>query len=331
MARPSPRPPEAAIAGAETNPADEQFEECPDGLVVADASFRIIRMNRRFRELVELPDEWASLDVPARLAVLFAKLEDPAIGFRFVMRVQAAPLEVVTEVFSLKGGKWFEVESRPLGDAAVGRRVVYYRDVTEAIVAKDRLEQLVESTRRDSVALERQAEEMNRLRSEAEYQASHDGLTGLLNRRAWFDRLTASPPDAIAVVDIDYFKHVNDAYGHPAGDAVIAEVASRLAAALPEATVARIGGEEFGVGLNGGIATLRDAIGVASGAIRAPRILLPSGDSIRLTVSVGLAAWRSEDTPGASVARSYEAADAALYEAKRRGRDRLMVAALHAA
>ena len=53
MARPSPRLPEPAGVPAESNPADEQFEECPDGLVVADASFRIVRMNRRFRELVE--------------------------------------------------------------------------------------------------------------------------------------------------------------------------------------------------------------------------------------------------------------------------------------
>ena len=86
------------------------------------------------------------------------------------------------------------------------------------------------------------------------HRASHDGLTGLLNQRAFRERLAAESercaldgrPLSVIVVDLDHFKAINDVHGHPTGDRVLAEAAARIAgAARAVDTVGRIGGEEF--------------------------------------------------------------------------------------
>ena len=99
-----------------------------------------------------------------------------------------------------------------------------------------------------SMALAAQAAEMNRLRIEAEYLASHDSLTSLLNRRAWFAAAESGSYTSLALFDVDRFKLVNDRHGHPAGDSVLRWVAETLAAAIGGCgVVGRLGGEEFGV------------------------------------------------------------------------------------
>ncbi|GIW17954.1 MAG: hypothetical protein KatS3mg064_1111 [Tepidiforma sp.] len=122
------------------------------------------------------------------------------------------------------------------------------RDITEIVRAEEEMAEAMEVLRANAVALEEQAQELDRLRLEAEYLANHDALTGALNRRAWFHQAAVHEPSAIAIFDIDYFKQINDTYGHPAGDVVLREVARRLEAAVGEAgVVGRIGGEEFAV------------------------------------------------------------------------------------
>ncbi len=86
------------------------------------------------------------------------------------------------------------------------------------------------------------------------HRASHDGLTGLLNQRAFRERLAAESersavdgrPLSLVVIDLDHFKAINDVHGHPTGDRVLAEAAARIAgAARAVDAVGRIGGEEF--------------------------------------------------------------------------------------
>ncbi len=163
--------------------------------------------------------------------------------------------------------------------------------------------------------------------------ATHDGLTGLLNRRE-FDRLLAEEteraarfgrPLALALFDLDHFKSVNDTHGHPAGDAVLRAAAARLAAGLRAVDrLARFGGEEFAALLveTPPAAALETAQRLVA-TIRSEPIVLPDGSTLRLTVSAGVAALpaHAADAPGL-----IHAADTALYAAKHAGRDRALLA-----
>jgi diguanylate cyclase (GGDEF)-like protein len=155
-----------------------------------------------------------------------------------------------------------------------------------------------------------------------------DGLTGLPNRRAFDEELVREVARAerdgasvaVAVLDVDRFKEVNDTQGHAGGDAVLREIARRAAAAVRAGDlVARIGGEEFGLLLHGTDlpGALELAERVRSGVAAAPIVV--AGAPIPVTVSLGCAVLTRGETPEALVAR----ADASLYLAKRAGRDRV--------
>jgi diguanylate cyclase (GGDEF)-like protein len=158
--------------------------------------------------------------------------------------------------------------------------------------------------------------------------ARRDALTGLPNRRALEEELAretaraARAGTALSAIalDVDRFKLVNDAHGHAVGDAVLATVAARAAAALRGGDVlARTGGEEFTALLPG--ADLARAVEVAE-RIRARVAAGPveaAGRALAVTVSLGCAALAAGDHGGSLLAR----ADAKLYEAKRAGRDRV--------
>lgn len=130
---------------------------------------------------------------------------------------------------------------------------------------------------------------------------------------------------ALAMCDIDHFKRVNDVHGHPAGDAVLKEVSRRIAASLRRSDIAvRYGGEEFMVIIPQATAEAMAAIGEKIRlAIAATPVDIGMGhDPIAVTLSVGVAAFRAEtDTAETLIAR----ADAALYGAKRGGRNRVEV------
>jgi diguanylate cyclase (GGDEF)-like protein len=157
-------------------------------------------------------------------------------------------------------------------------------------------------------------------------EAVLDPLTGLLNRAALlarFDELEQLAGHGehaslgMLVADLDHFKRVNDEHGHPAGDAVLQDIAYALRKALRAFDlVYRIGGEEFVVLLPG--ADLERTLEVGE-RLRAAVAEHRTGD-IAVTMSLGAASAR-----GGAVrfAELYSAADAALYEAKRSGRDRV--------
>jgi two-component system cell cycle response regulator len=163
--------------------------------------------------------------------------------------------------------------------------------------------------------------------------ATRDGLTGLLNRRE-FDRLLAEEaerarrfgrPLSLVLFDLDHFKHVNDTHGHPAGDAVLREAAARLAAGQRVVDrLARFGGEEFALLLvETGTPAALDAAQRLVAAVRAATFTLPDGTMLPVTVSAGVAALPAHAADAPALIR---AADAALYTAKRAGRDRAVLA-----
>ena len=125
------------------------------------------------------------------------------------------------------------------------------------------------------------------------------------------------------MIDVDRFKQVNDTHGHAVGDRVLVEVAERIRGSLRTDldTVARFGGEEFTVILpeTGG-----EGAAVVAEKLRAAVAATPFRDGFQVTVSVGVAT-RPED--GTAPEELLRAADAALYEAKRSGRDRVVAAA----
>jgi diguanylate cyclase (GGDEF)-like protein/PAS domain S-box-containing protein len=199
-------------------------------------------------------------------------------------------------------GTWatFAMDGRNLlDDPAVRGIVVNYRDVTEP----------------------------RRLEAELRHQALHDPLTGVANRALFLDRVHHAldrrrrhgEPLAVLFCDLDHFKAVNDTHGHPAGDELLRAVAARIGSALRVGdTLARFGGDEFAVLLEGTGALEATAIATAiQSAVREPLVLV--GTRVVPSMSIGVGPSSGEDLDEAELIRR---ADVALYRAKRAGRDR---------
>jgi diguanylate cyclase len=200
----------------------------------------------------------------------------------------------------------------------------------------DENSQLAAQVRRLEAELRRSSTELARLRGQlrgAVHDALTDPLTGLANRRSFDLELLAiaaragrSSPAHLVMADIDHFKRVNDAHGHDTGDEVLRTIGEILRANVRrDGLVARVGGDEFGLLLPE--ASPRYAAGIATRLceLLASRPLVVRGqpDIIdRITLSIGVAGWHA----GESSAEWYARADAALYEAKRRGRNRISIA-----
>ncbi len=165
--------------------------------------------------------------------------------------------------------------------------------------------------------------------SHLEHMAHHDALTGLPNRMLLLSRLDGAlarsrrnqHTGAVLFVDLDYFKQINDNFGHAGGDEVLREVARRISRRLRASDMAaRFGGDEFVVLLEE-LREVDDAGAVAQGIIELLErpIRLPGGDFCRLSASVGIALFHTEHVrPEELVAR----ADEALFSAKHQGRSR---------
>ncbi len=176
--------------------------------------------------------------------------------------------------------------------------------------------------------LQGQVHHLMRELEQARRESTTDPLTRLYNRRAFESCLEHTIavnrlfqyPAALLLIDIDYFKQVNDTYGHAVGDEVLKTTAERIVRVCKRKSdfVARYGGEEFAVILRE--TSLRDAQKIAqqiADSVRRAPISLPDSKSIRVTVSIGVAELNPNETPESW----FQRADERLYQAKQAGRN----------
>ena len=167
--------------------------------------------------------------------------------------------------------------------------------------------------------------------------AATDGLTGIANRRHFDEELFAEwrraaregTSLAVMLLDVDHFKRFNDRYGHPAGDDCLRRVASTIAATIrrPGDRPARYGGEEFAVILPAtDLAGAMDVADRVRAGIQAMAIVHEGNEAGVVTASIGVAVVSPVAKLGIATSALLEAADGALYEAKRTGRNRVVSA-----
>jgi diguanylate cyclase (GGDEF)-like protein len=180
-------------------------------------------------------------------------------------------------------------------------------------------------------SLEGAREELRRSRDHLQHLATHDSLTDLPNRRALeasLDRLVTSSRQrglhgAVAVIDLDGFKYVNDSRGHAVGDTLLVKVSELLRQTLrPRDVLGRLGGDEFAVLLADTDPEQAEAVGQRIlMALRNGVLLAEGGRAVRTTASIGLAVF-GPDTQ-VSGEQLLVDADIAMYDAKEAGRDRM--------
>ncbi|SHE72538.1 diguanylate cyclase (GGDEF) domain-containing protein [Devosia limi DSM 17137] len=287
-----------------------------DGLAMFDAEGRLIFCNEQYLSFFP---RTAHLRVPGAafrdiLEAVVASGEQLGAGTGanaacWVDEIAASLHVMGEEEVHLFDGHWLHIRTRPTDD---GTSMVVVSDMTK--IKRDEAELLI-------------------LTEQLKVLASTDGLTGLMNRRAFDHALDTelarsrrnNSPLSLLIIDIDWFKAFNDLYGHPAGDTCLRAVGASLKRVLtrPADFVARYGGEEF-------VAVLPDmdeagAIKVAEAFRRAllERNLVHGGSGTgRVTASVGAATYRAHSDLRWS-RELVSRADQALYNAKAEGRDRI--------
>jgi diguanylate cyclase (GGDEF)-like protein len=225
--------------------------------------------------------------------------------------------------------------AKPINDVILQSKV---RVFLELYAVRARLQQTLTELAERNQQLTREVAERELAEATVRHQASHDILTGLPNRMLFRDRLQVAIQRAqrhhghfaLAFIDIDGFKGVNDEHGHPAGDALLQEIATRLSAHLRgNDTVARLGGDEFALVLED-IDDPQQALQLCSklcAALGEPYTLPADGApvDVRISASIGIAPYVPDDRADADE-QLLHAADRAMYEAKRGGKNRCVLA-----
>jgi len=252
------------------------------------------------------------------------------------------PIIFVTAAYAddlnrLKGYRSGAVDyiAKPINDVILQSKVRVFLDL---YAARAELKQAMTELAERNQQLTQEIAERELIEAMVRHQASHDMLTGLPNRMLFHDRLHVAIQRAhrhhdrfaLAFIDIDGFKEVNDTHGHPAGDALLQEIATRLQTHLRgNDTVARLGGDEFALILED-IEDSTLAVQLCEKlctALGEPYTLRVNGHSVdvHVSASIGIAPYLPDDRPDADE-QLIQTADRAMYKAKRAGKNRCMLA-----
>jgi diguanylate cyclase (GGDEF)-like protein/PAS domain S-box-containing protein len=297
------------------------FEQTPDALIVVDRSGRIAKINARTELMFgyardELEGREIERLVPKRFAARHAAHTASVVASPTFRRMGTSPLEM----FALrKDGVEFPVDIMiaPL-DADEGVfTLCAVRDIT--------------AQRATEAELRRRAAELEELHEQLKVLASRDALTGLFNRRAfqehveWLLGNSARRKESVSLllIDLDFFKQINDQFGHAEGDRVLEAVAATLQSACRQNDLpARYGGEEFAVALPD--TSVAGSLVVAENLRAAIHVI--GGLKVITTASIGIVSYTPQpDKPTIPTlfAELVSQADRALYAAKDGGRNRV--------
>ena len=253
---------------------------------------------------------FAPLGVLLALAIIAAAL---LMTVTFKRKVLDRIAETEGTLRRIEGGEYPDVSS--VGEAD---------EIGRLTTALDRMARAVhENTERLEGTVRQRTEELARL-------AFLDSMAGIANRRGFAVTFKAEHAAArevgetigLLLLDVDLFKSINDSRGHQAGDEVIVEVARRISRVVRDRDhCARWGGDEFVVLVRGGAEDMMETGRRLLDALRGSTVMLSDGSSIRVTTSIGGHVAAADDTLSTATAK----ADVALYEAKRAGRNRIVL------
>ncbi len=297
----------AVVHAARAHSAAERFardiiENAGEGIAVYDRELRYVLWNDFMKELTGL-DAVAVIGKSAQH--VFPHLGEPHVHELLQRALDGETVsspDVHYYVPSTRRQGWVSAVYRPYVDDETGEIagvIALIRDITERKNAEQQIE----------------------------YQAYHDALTGLANRRLFQEHLSIAlalaqrRERAVAVLflDLDHFKVINDSLGHSIGDALLQQVAQRLRSAVREGdTVARVGGDEFTIVLQE-LADAQEAAIVAEKVLRtvaAPMDI--NGERLYATASIGITVFPTDGDDAETLLKN---ADAAMYRAKSEGRN----------
>jgi diguanylate cyclase (GGDEF)-like protein/PAS domain S-box-containing protein len=273
----------------------------PDGILIVDDTGTILKANPATELLTGYPPEELTGQPVSVFLPQHMRSKHSHLVKSFFLRPVSRPMGMVSQLQLLrKDGQSVPVDIA-LGHYTINDRsvaVVYMRDMTE----------------------------MKRLQEDMHYQATHDGLTGLVNRWMFMQHFEQAIQRArrsgrmmaLLLLDLDEFKDINDSHGHAAGDQVLIEVARRLRSSLRTGDViARLGGDEFTV-LLPDVPSMGHVFQVAQKLQRSlsARCQLRMGE-VSLSASIGIAAFPDDAHDSGTLMRF---ADMAMYAAKAQGR-----------
>jgi diguanylate cyclase (GGDEF)-like protein/PAS domain S-box-containing protein len=283
----------------QTSSDHELLEWMPDGVVVVDAAGQIVFTNRRAHRMTgysrgELGGHDIELLVPERLRAVHRRHR----------------------------GEYYATHAEPRSMGGVERDFRVRRKDGSEFSADISLGQVQTPNGPQTVAVIRDITERRRLEAALEHQALHDPLTDLANRTLFFDRLRQALMSArregkkvaLVMLDLDAFKHVNDAFGHAVGDELLKALAVRLREGLRATdTVARIGGDEFAWVLPR-VAGRQAAERMVRKRLNAIQVAYANDrERLQVRVSAGIAIYPDD---ASNVDTLIRFADAAMYSAK---------------
>ena len=309
------------------------FDHAPIGMALVSPEGRWLRSNQALSEMLGYPERelqdlnFQSLSHPEDLQQDLALVRETLAGrrqsYQMEKRYRHRDGRIIWALLSVSLVR--DEQDKPL------YFVSQIQDITERRELQRELERRVKERTRElawaNEVLERTNRKLDRL-------ARYDELTGLANRRHLMEQLEQAfaaarrykMPLCLMMLDADHFKRINDDYGHSVGDQVLGRLGQLIRDNLRASDMAgRYGGEEFCIALpHTDLEAARTTAEKLRRQVMQEAIRINDGQTLHITVSIGLSVWRAELK---DVGALLDEADEALYRAKEAGRNRLMLAA----